>query len=103
VRAYINPKIIEMSEETAIDWEGCLSIPAGFGKVARATSIVVTWTDEDGTETTETVENYTARIFQHEIDHLDGILFIDRKEPGELMPKDEYRKMREEEKAAGAS
>jgi peptide deformylase len=101
--AYRNPVITSMSAETLLDWEGCLSIPAGFGKVRRARSIVVEFDDEQGGRVTQEVEGFTARIFQHEIDHLDGILFIDRKEPGELMPEKEYRAMREKEKAAAGS
>ena len=100
-RAYFNPKIVEMSDETLVDWEGCLSIPAGFGRVTRAKSIVLTYEQKDGTSAKETVVGFTARIFQHEIDHLDGILFIDRMEPGELMPEDEYREMRAKEKGSG--
>ncbi len=98
-RAYFNPKIVEMSDETLEDWEGCLSIPAGFGRVKRARSIVLTYEQEDAASAEETVTGFTARIFQHEIDHLDGILFIDRMEPGELMPEDEYRQMRAKEKS----
>lgn len=98
VRAYVNPEILEYSEETVVDWEGCLSIPAGFGRVRRAESIMVAYDAENGARTTESVSGFTARIFQHEIDHLDGILFIDRKEPGELMPEKEYREMRRKQK-----
>jgi peptide deformylase len=98
IEAYLNPEITESSEETVVDWEGCLSIPAGFGKVRRAESITVTYDTLAGERKTEKVSGFTARIFQHEIDHLDGVLFIDRKEPGELMPEKEYREMRRKEK-----
>jgi peptide deformylase len=98
VRAYLNPEILEYSRETVVDWEGCLSIPAGFGKVRRAESVVVAYDAEGGERATERVSGFTARIFQHEIDHLNGILFIDRKEPGELVPEKEYREMRRREK-----
>ncbi len=98
VRVYLNPEILEYSEETLVDWEGCLSIPAGFGRVRRAESIVVAYDTGSGERVMETVSGFTARIFQHEIDHLDGILFIDRKEPGELLPEKEYRGMRRREK-----
>ena len=97
-RVYFNPRITRFSDETLIDWEGCLSIPAGFGKVERAASIDIEYTTPAGEPASETVEGFTARIFQHEIDHLDGILFIDRKEPGPLMPEAEYREMRKREK-----
>jgi peptide deformylase len=98
VEAYLNPEITVFSEETVVDWEGCLSIPAGFGKVRRAESIEVTYETPAGERKTERISGFTARIFQHEIDHLDGVLFIDRKEPGELMPEKEYREMRKKEK-----
>jgi len=98
VEAYLNPAISEFSKETVVDWEGCLSIPAGFGKVRRAESIVIAYDTKNGERKTENVSGFTARIFQHEIDHLDGILFIDRKEPGDLMPEKEYREMRRKEK-----
>ncbi len=94
---YLDPRILEMSDGKLLDWEGCLSIPAGFGRVYRAASIVVEHVLPGGEAVGEYVSGYTARIFQHEIDHLDGVLFIDVKEPGDLMPKDEYREM----KAAG--
>jgi len=98
LEAYLNPEIEEVSGETVVDWEGCLSIPAGFGKVRRAESITVTYDTPAGKHQTEKVSGFTARIFQHEIDHLNGVLFIDRKEPGELMPEKEYREMRRKEK-----
>jgi peptide deformylase len=98
MEAYLNPEITGLSEKTVVDWEGCLSIPAGFGKVRRAESITVTYDTPAGERKTEQVSGFTARIFQHEIDHLDGVLFIDRKEPGELMPEKEYREMRKKEK-----
>jgi peptide deformylase len=98
---YFNPEIVEQSEETVVDWEGCLSVPAGFGKVSRAVSVVVEHDAPAGERKREHASGFTARIFQHEVDHLDGVLFIDRKEPGELMPEKEYREMRAREKAAG--
>jgi len=98
LEAYLNPGITEFSEETVVDWEGCLSIPAGFGKVRRAESIMVNYDTPAGEHKTEKVSGFTARIFQHEVDHLDGVLFIDRKEPGELVPEKEYREMRRKEK-----
>jgi len=98
IEVYLNPEITELSPGTVVDWEGCLSIPAGFGKVRRAESIQVTYDTPAGEHKTEKVSGFTARIFQHEIDHLEGVLFIDRKEPGELMPEKEYREMRRKEK-----
>ena len=101
LRPYLNIEIVSSSGERLEEWEGCLSIPAGFGKVWRAGSVTVAYDREDGTRAEEQIHGYTARIFQHEIDHLDGVLFIDRREPGApLMPKEEYREMRRREKQA---
>ncbi len=100
---YINPHIVEFSPEKASGWEGCLSVPAGFGKVERSQWVVVAHDRKGGGRVTERIEGFTAVIFQHELDHLDGVLFIDRKESGDLMPKEAYYEMRRKEKeAAGA-
>lgn len=95
---YYNPTITEVSTERVTEWEGCLSIPAGFGQVTRPQSIVLHYQKQDGSWTSEQISDFTARIFQHEIDHLNGGLFIDIKEAGELMPEHEYREMRERQK-----
>ena len=78
----INPKIISKSNETILMEEGCLSVLGPddlpvFANVTRPKSVVVSWTDETGTEQTAEMSGYPARIVQHETDHLDGILFID--------------------------
>lgn len=74
----INPRILKRSIRTETDEEGCLSIPGVFGLVRRAKKITVTYLDFDGTRHTDTPSGLLARVFQHEIDHLDGVLFIDR-------------------------
>ncbi|NLV91285.1 MAG: peptide deformylase [Firmicutes bacterium] len=76
--ALFNPVIDEMSQDQDIDVEGCLSIPGKRGYVQRATEIVVSGWQEDGKPVRYRVSGYPARIFQHEIDHLDGVLFIDK-------------------------
>ena len=76
--AIINPEIISESDEIEIDWEGCLSIPGLRGLVPRYKSIKVRYLDRDANEVVETLEDFPARIFQHEFDHLKGILFLDR-------------------------
>jgi len=96
--AYLNPEITEMSKAQVLDWEGCLSIPAGCGKVKRARAIVVAYDTPAGEPRTEKVEGFTARIFQHEIDHLDGVLFIDRMEPGTLISREALQEIRRKEK-----
>ncbi|KAF2957676.1 peptide deformylase [Thermotoga sp. Ku-13t] len=76
-RAMINPQIIYRSEEKIIGEEGCLSIPEVFENVERSKEVIVKYKDENGTEHEEKFIDYSARIVQHEYDHLDGILFID--------------------------
>lgn len=79
-RAFVNP-VITSREGTVIGEEGCLSIPGFREDVKRAASIVVEAADEEGTRFTLPAEGLVARAIQHEIDHLDGILFIDRLSP----------------------
>jgi peptide deformylase len=76
--AVINPVITERSEETEIDEEGCLSLPGIQYPVERASRVTVTGLDEDGGVVKLDAEGHMARICQHEIDHLDGVLFVDR-------------------------
>jgi peptide deformylase len=73
----INPEIIER-KGTDIDVEGCLSIPETFGTVERADEVTVRYFDREGDEIEVTAYGYLARAFQHEIDHLNGKLFIDK-------------------------
>jgi len=73
----INPKILEKSEETHCDVEGCLSVPEKIGDVERFVKVVVKAQDINGKTVKIPAENLLARIFQHEIDHLGGILYID--------------------------
>lgn len=74
----VNPKILHASREVEDDWEGCLSFPDGRGVVPRSTSIAVEYWDENGEHVQKTVTGFAARVFQHEIDHLHGILYVDR-------------------------
>ncbi|WP_027455500.1 peptide deformylase [Xylanibacter brevis] len=81
-RVYINPHIIEY-DETKMESleEGCLSLPAIHEKVTRPTRIRVQWMDEDFQPHDEWVEGYLTRVMQHEFDHLDGKMFVDRVSP----------------------
>lgn len=72
-----NPKIIKSSKDTVSGIEGCLSIPGILGEVDRHESVVVTGQDRDGKPIRIKAKAWLARVFQHEIDHLDGRLFID--------------------------
>lgn len=78
--ALINPRILDRSDETAKDWEGCLSIPGMRALVPRAVRVQVRYTGIDGKEKTAVFEAFLARVFQHELDHLDGKVFLDRVE-----------------------
>lgn len=75
-----NPVIVEMSEDTDVREEGCLSFPQINGDVTRSIWIDVEYTDLMGSKTRKKFEGLAARIFQHEYDHLDKVLFIDRLE-----------------------
>jgi len=72
-----NPKIIKSSRKMVKGVEGCLSIPGWLGEVERHESVVVTGQDRDGKPFRIKAHDWLARVFQHEIDHLDGRLFID--------------------------
>jgi peptide deformylase len=76
--AFINPVITERSEETFTDDEGCLSMPGLVYPVERSMRVTVEGLDESGKIVTVEAEDFKARVFQHEIDHLDGVLFTDR-------------------------
>ena len=73
----VNPKIEDFSENMNTMEEGCLSIPDVFARVVRPAEIVVSYQNELGEDEKQSLDGLTARVFQHELDHLDGILFID--------------------------
>ncbi len=73
-----NPEVIAASDETSTYEEGCLSIPEHYADVTRPAEVKVRWIDGTGTERTEEMAGLWATCVQHEIDHLDGKLFIDR-------------------------
>jgi peptide deformylase len=77
----INPQVIWSSVERSVYDEGCLSIPDQYAEVERPASVKVSWTDLDGREVQETFDDLWATCVQHEIDHLDGKLFIDYLKP----------------------
>jgi peptide deformylase len=76
----INPVITRTSQETALGTEGCLSVPGIIGEVERAEVITVKGQNRRGQPLTIKAKGWLARIFQHEIDHLEGVLFVDRAE-----------------------
>lgn len=89
----VNPEIIKREGEEE-DIEGCLSIPGLYGTVKRAAKVVVAALDGSGSPAVISGEGLLARALQHEIDHLDGILFVDK--ASQIMTAEEYRRMREE-------
>jgi peptide deformylase len=76
--AVINPEIAVVGSELVEDWEGCLSIPDIRGRVPRAREIRVRAYDRNGERMDIRASNFSARVIQHETDHLDGVLFFDR-------------------------
>lgn len=91
--AIINPKILWHSQDIVKDWEGCLSIPGIRGLIPRFTKIKVSYTDRNGKEETKTFSDFIARIFQHEYDHIEGVLFLDRVDDNkEIISDKEYLK-----------
>jgi peptide deformylase len=78
VEVFVNPKIVAASEETATAWEGCLSFPELLVLVRRALAVRVDYLNRHGETRTMQVEGFPARVIQHEYDHLNGILTIDR-------------------------
>ncbi len=89
----VNPEVTPLAMTTAEDWEGCLSLPRLRGRVVRPDKVQLRALDRRGNRLEIDLEGYTARVAQHEIDHLDGILFIDRmKSLQTLCFLDEYSK-----------
>lgn len=97
--ALINPEIVKFEGEIVTDFEGCLSVPDVYGKVPRHSKIRVKAVDVNGNEVRFKADGFLARIIQHEIDHINGIVFIDHirdnkdafyelDEEGELRPLD---------------
>ncbi len=76
--AIINPEVIPVGGDVVEDWEGCLSIPDIRGRVPRPLDVKLRAFDRDGERLELQVHDYPARVIQHETDHLDGILFVDR-------------------------
>jgi len=75
---FINPEITKYEGQVELDFEGCLSIKDVYGKVPRHTKVRIRAQDEDGHYFRITAEGFLARVMQHEIDHTNGIVFIDR-------------------------
>ncbi|MFN3361193.1 MAG: peptide deformylase [Pseudanabaenaceae cyanobacterium] len=89
----INPQLISHTSEVETDWEGCLSVPNKRGQVDRYRQVEVHYLDIQGREKKEVFSDFIARIFQHEFDHLQGQLFIDKVPPQSLVSEAEYRQI----------
>ena len=103
--ALINPEVIKAEGKVVSDFEGCLSVPFVYGKVPRASKVRIKAKLEDGTEVRIKATDDLARILQHEIDHLNGVLFIDHikddpkafykmNDKGDLVPIDYEKEVR---------
>lgn len=93
----INPKIVWTSRKTTYGIEGCLSIPGYLGEVERNHAIRVVAYDRNGKKKRYRLKGWDARIFQHEIDHLNGVLYTDKlTAPENYWTEEEYEKYREE-------
>ncbi len=90
----INPIITEHSSTRELGEEGCLSVPGYVGEVKRWKSVTVIYQDRIGAKQTIEASGLFAKVFQHEIDHLDGILFVDRAEKVFEVTNDEMKEMK---------
>ncbi len=86
----VDPEVVAAGP-TSAGREGCMSVPDLTGEVARATELVVRGRTPEGIERVLQVDAFEARAFQHELDHLDGLLFLDRVTSGRLFPRKVYR------------
>lgn len=91
--AMINPKMVSKSKETEKDWEGCLSVPGIRGLVPRHKSIEVEYTDLKNKKVRRKFSGFVARVFQHEYDHIEGVMFVDRADSRDLISDKEYQKL----------
>jgi peptide deformylase len=89
----VNPRLVSCSSEVAKDWEGCLSVPGIRGLVPRYKAIEIEYTDRQGKLQRQNLTDFVARIFQHEFDHLNGMVFLDRLESvRDIITDQEYLK-----------
>lgn len=91
--AVINPEFKPIGTASESDWEGCLSIPGIRGYVPRFTRIQATFTNRHGETVTTELEDFDARIFQHEYDHVKGKVFLDHIKPKDIITDKEYLRM----------
>ncbi len=88
--AMLNPELLWASNDTETGWEGCLSIPGIRGSVRRHQRVRVRYLTREGEIREEEYEGFLARIFQHEFDHINGLVYLDRVDSRELVTEKEY-------------
>jgi len=90
----INPSFRPLSDAKEKGWEGCLSIPGIRALVPRFKDIEIAYTDENGAPVERVLHDFIARVFQHEVDHLDGLVFLDQVESNrDIFSESEYLKL----------
>ena len=97
----INPELMTHSAKRTPMWEGCISGPDLYGKAMRYKKVRVRWLDEKAKRHEKDFEGLLAQVIQHEVDHLNGVLFVDKvKDPKTYVTFSEYKKIRKQEKKA---
>jgi peptide deformylase len=91
--AIINPVLLQQSPETILGWEGCLSVPGVRAMVPRSRWVDVEYLNSQGEIQQQRFHDFVARIFQHELDHLNGLLFMDWVQPKDLISEEEYQRI----------
>ncbi|HMO78414.1 MAG TPA: peptide deformylase [Candidatus Paceibacterota bacterium] len=96
LRVFINPRIVSLAKVQESGWEGCGSVAeAGiFGMVKRPISLAIEAFDRDGNKFRLEADSLLARVIQHEMDHLNGVVFIDKADTGTFMSRNEYLKIK---------
>ena len=92
-----NPEVVKAGRETEIGQEGCLSVAGYVGMVERPVSAIIRGQDLKGKKLRVKAEGFLARAFLHEIDHLNGVLYVDLADDGSMMTVDEYEQMIQEQ------
>jgi peptide deformylase len=92
MEVWVNPVLVPLGEETKSTWEGCLSVPGLRGKVRRPARVQVDAWDRNGEAFTLHLAGFPAVVAQHECDHLDGVIYVDKVEPGTLGFVEELRR-----------
>jgi peptide deformylase len=98
-----NPEVVKESRETEVCQEGCLSVAGYVGMVERPTAVTIKGQDLSGRKVRVKAEDFLARAFMHEIDHLNGVLYVDRAEQDTVMTVEQYEEMLQETREESAS